>query len=71
MLTSYILIQLNGCPFNCAPNLSLKDLLIYLEFDVNSVIVEYNHEIVQAVAFSDIFIASGDKIEVLAIVGGG
>lgn len=71
MLTNYISIRLNGQPFNCVPNLSLHDLLSYLEFDMNLVIVEHNNEIVQAIALSTIFVMPGDKIEVLAIVGGG
>lgn len=71
MLTNYILIQLNGKPFNCFPNLSLKDLLVYLDCNLSSIVVEYNHEIVQATSFNKIFINSGDKVEVLTMVGGG
>ena len=71
MLTNYVSIQLNGQPFNCASRLSLKDLLIYLGFDLTAVIVEYNNEIVQNIAFSGVTIMHGDKIEVLTIVGGG
>ena len=71
MLTNYILIQLNGKPFNCCPNLSLKDLLVYLDCNLSSIVVEYNHEIVQATSFNKIFINSGDKVEVLTMVGGG
>ena len=71
MLTDYILIQLNGKPFNCFPNWSLKDLLVYLDFNLSSVVVEYNYEIVQATSFAKIFINSGDKVEILTMVGGG
>lgn len=71
MLTNYILIQLNGRPFNCSPGLSLQDLLTYLDFDSDSVIVEYNGEIIQNTIFNSIAIVSDDKIEVLTIVGGG
>lgn len=71
MLTNYILIKLNGEPFNCSPNMSLEDLLIYLSYDVSSIIVEYNRAVVQNTSFNQIIISSGDIIEVLTIVGGG
>jgi len=71
MLTNYISVQLNGRPFNCSPGLSLKDFLDYLAFDMNSIIVEYNNQIVTAVSFYSIVIMPDDKIEVLTIVGGG
>lgn len=71
MLTNYISIRLNGQPFNCAPQLSLKDLLVYLGFDLTAVIVEYNNEIVQSAAFNTVMLMHGDRIEVLTIVGGG
>lgn len=71
MFTNYILIQLNGQPFNCLPRLSLKDILSYLDFELDSVIIEYNSEIIQNSSLDDIQLASGDKVEVLTIVGGG
>jgi len=71
MLTNYILIYINGEPLNCLPDLSLEDLLIYLDFNLSSIVVEYNQSIVQLTAFNRIIIKSGDKIEVLTMVGGG
>ena len=71
MLTNYIAIYLNGRPFNCAPDLSLKDFLEYLAFDINSVIIEYNRQIVPTVSLYSIMVKPDDKIEVLTIVGGG
>jgi sulfur carrier protein len=71
MLTNYISVHLNGRPFNCSPDLSLEDLLNYLAFDLSSVIVEHNREIIQGLSYSNVFVMPGDKIEVLTIVGGG
>jgi len=71
MLTNYILIHINGEPLNCLPNLSLEDLLIYLDFNLSSIVVEYNKSIIQVTSFNKIIIKSGDKIEVLTMVGGG
>lgn len=71
MLTDYILIQVNGKPLNCFPNMSLKDLLVYLDCELNSIVVEYNHMIVQNSIFDQIVINPGDIVEILTIVGGG
>ena len=71
MLTNYIFIQLNGKPFNCATNLALKDLLLYLDVNFTSIIVEYNNEIIQNTSLEQIILQNGDKVELLTIVGGG
>lgn len=71
MLTHYILIQLNGKPFNCASNLLLIDLLMYLNINLYSTIIEYNNEIIQFASFNKIVLKQGDKVECLTIVGGG
>ena len=71
MLTNYVLIQLNGKPFNCLQGFSLKDILLYLDFDLDTVIVEHNSIIIPASFLHSINLVEGDKIEVLTIVGGG
>ena len=71
MLTHYVLIQLNGKPFNCASNLSLIDLLVYLNLNLYSTIVEYNSEVIQFTSLNKIILRQGDKVEFLTIVGGG
>lgn len=71
MITNYILVQLNGQPFNCLLGISLKDLILYLNFDITSLIVEYNQEIIPFTDWDSIIVRSGDKIELVTIVGGG
>ena len=71
MLTCYISIYLNGKPFNCKPNLLLEDLLVYLDINSNSIIVEYNNDIIQDALLNQIVLRHGDKVEVLTMVGGG
>lgn len=71
MTNQYILVYLNGKPFNCKSNLLLKDFLDYLEISMSSSIVEYNNQIVQNISFNTVMLHQGDKIEILTIVGGG
>ena len=71
MTNQYILVYLNGKPFNCKFNLLLKDLLDYLDISMNSSVVEYNNQIVQNSFLNKIILHQGDKIEIVTIVGGG
>nr|YP_009546410.1 thiamine biosynthesis protein S [Gelidium gabrielsonii]AYO27758.1 thiamine biosynthesis protein S [Gelidium gabrielsonii] len=67
----YNTIILNGRPLNCSAETSLHNLLVHYQFDINSIIVEYNQKIVSIDNLSSIFLKSDDKIEVITIVGGG
>lgn len=71
MFTNYILIQLNGKPFNCVLGFSLQDIILYLDFDLNSTVIEYNSVIIQNSDLDRIVAVEGDRIELLTIVGGG
>lgn len=71
MLTNYVLIQLNGKPFNCLSGILLKDILLYLGYSLDSIVVEYNSEVINDLELNKKIINTGDKIEILTIVGGG
>ena len=67
----YNTIFINGDAFNCQKSMSLQDLLIYLNFDINSIAIEYNRELLVSRDFDKIFFNSQDHLEVITIVGGG
>nr|QCI09143.1 Thiamin biosynthesis protein S [Inkyuleea mariana] len=67
----YYTIFVNGQAFNCCESMSLKDILLYLDFDISIVVVEYNKEIIIKANFDHIFVQSQDSLEVITIVGGG
>lgn len=71
MLKQYISIYLNGKPFNCFQNILLEDLLVYLNVNLNSTLVEYNGTIINDRVLHQIVLKQGDKIELVTIVGGG
>ena len=66
----YHTVFVNGEAFNCLGSMSLRDLLIYLDFDVSRVVVEYNSKIIMNCHLNNIFINNHDKLEVITIVGG-
>nr|QVY58445.1 thiamine biosynthesis protein S [Kappaphycus striatus] len=68
---TYNTIFINGEAFNCLYSMSLQDLILYLDFDINTVIVEHNQQIISKELFNEIFFKHQDKLEVITIVGGG
>lgn len=71
MFEHYITVFINGEPFNCNESMSLKDLLLYLNFNLDIIVVEYNKEIIDACSYDHCFFKMNDSIEVITIVGGG
>lgn len=71
MNSQYSTVMINGEPFNCLQSMSLYDLLIYLDFDIDRVIVEYNNKVITNSLFHNISMNNHDKLEVITIVGGG
>nr|UAD87285.1 Thiamine biosynthesis protein [Gracilaria pacifica] len=67
----YNTIFINGQAFNCYIDMSLKDLIFYLEFELNTIVVEHNNCIIHFTEFERTFFKSQDKIEIITIVGGG
>nr|YP_010619168.1 thiamin biosynthesis protein S [Pterosiphonia complanata]WAX03181.1 thiamin biosynthesis protein S [Pterosiphonia complanata] len=70
-MKSYFTIFINGEPFNCDSYMSLFDILLYLDVDVNNVIIEYNNDIVNKIQFHSLLFKPNDSIEIITIVGGG
>nr|YP_009391944.1 thiamin biosynthesis protein S [Acrosorium ciliolatum]ARW60088.1 thiamin biosynthesis protein S [Acrosorium ciliolatum] len=70
-MNNYLTIFINGDPFNCDSSMSLKDILLYLNFNINSIIIEYNQDIINLSSFDSISLKNNDHLEVITIVGGG
>nr|YP_009394435.1 thiamin biosynthesis protein S [Leptosiphonia brodiei]ARW62997.1 thiamin biosynthesis protein S [Leptosiphonia brodiei] len=70
-MQNYLTIFINGSPFNCDSSMSLNDILNYLDININLVIIEYNHSIVEKQNFNSLYFRNNDSIEVISIVGGG
>ncbi|MBD2342762.1 sulfur carrier protein ThiS [Anabaena subtropica] len=66
-----ITLQVNGETHNCLPQVLLPDLLRQLGFNPRLVAVEYNGEILHRQFWEQTKVQSGDRLEVVTIVGGG
>jgi sulfur carrier protein len=66
-----ITLQVNGEPRRCQPHLALPDLLTQLNLNPRLVAVEYNGEILHRQFWETTCLQSGDRLEIVTIVGGG
>lgn len=66
-----VTITLNGEPFALDHPLSIGDLLARLDLDPRRVAVERNLVVIKRDAYPGTCIESGDRIEIVNLVGGG
>ena len=52
-------------------NITLFDLVTYFNYNKSLLVLEYNHLICNKKNWKQSFIKTGDKIEIVTIVGGG
>jgi sulfur carrier protein len=64
-------LTVNGDGREARSGSTLADLVTDLGLDVRKVAVEHNLEIAPRSRYSDTVLADGDKIEIVAFVGGG
>lgn len=62
---------INGKKRDFPDGTSVLDMLKELSLDVEKVVVEVNASIIDKALFADHKLSSGDKIEIIAFVGGG
>lgn len=65
------LVKLNGLLYEYKPPLSIYNLLEYLGFNLNVILVDYNGAIVQKHLWTTIQIKNKDNLEILTLAGGG
>nr|YP_010337771.1 thiamine biosynthesis protein S [Sahlingia subintegra]UNJ17356.1 thiamine biosynthesis protein S [Sahlingia subintegra] len=66
-----ITVKINGEPFSCTSPIFLSQLLEYLDFNLQTIIVEHNSKIVNRNMLDIVQVENKDKIEIVTIVGGG
>ena len=64
-------IQVNGESHTCQAKTFLPELLVNLELNPQLIAVEYNGEILHRQYWDSTQMQSGDRLEIVTIVGGG
>nr|QUE28069.1 ThiS [Sahlingia subintegra] len=66
-----ITVKINGEAFSCTSPIFLSQLLEYLDFNIQIIIIEYNSKILNKNMIDTVKLKNKDKIEIVTIVGGG
>lgn len=66
-----MIINLNGKEEVLQEGITVQDLIAFKGLDPDTVIVEYNNDLVQKETWTGIVLKENDRIEVLRFVGGG
>jgi sulfur carrier protein len=69
--TNTINIQVNGESHTCTTQTTLPELVRQLDLNPRLIAVEYNGEILHRQYWEETQMQSGDRLEIVTIVGGG
>jgi len=64
-------VTINGKNEILEEEMNIKDLLTKKGIDLNTVVIEYNYDIVKKEEWGNIILKENDNLEVLRFVGGG
>ena len=70
-MMKYSTLKLNGILYEYVNPLSLNELLNYLGFNLDVILIDYNGTIIQRQMWKTIQIQNQDKLEILTLAGGG
>jgi sulfur carrier protein len=62
---------LNGQEYSTECDLTILELIQYFNYNTSLLVLEYNNLICNKKSWSNTFIKTNDKIEIVTIVGGG
>ena len=65
------ILKINGSKYLFASNFSISDLIKYLGFNKNVIVIDYNGLILEKNRWNQIFLRNNDSLEILSIAGGG
>ena len=71
MINQDITVYINGEPFVCTTPIKLIDLIQYLDFNLDLIVIEYNKEILSSPNLSTVLLQHMDTVEIITVVGGG
>ncbi|MGH9971159.1 MAG: sulfur carrier protein ThiS [Pyrinomonadaceae bacterium] len=64
-------LRVNGESREVADNLSLQELVRYLQLKPEQIAVELNHSVVRRAGWASTVLKEGDNVEIVHFVGGG
>lgn len=69
--SSTVQVHLNGKEREIPEDLSVREMLAFLDLDPALVVVEHNRKILDRAHFDGVTVEEGDRLELVHFVGGG
>jgi|TARA_B110000971_G_scaffold164582_1_gene168458 sulfur carrier protein len=64
-------VNINGSRYLFTSSFTILELLLYLGFNMNVIVIDYNGSILQKSLWKQINLKNEDNLEILSIAGGG
>ncbi len=65
------ILKINGSKYLFDSKFTIFDLMKYLGFNKNVIVIDYNGLILEKTLWKKTFLCNGDSLEILSIAGGG
>ena len=65
------MLNINGAKYFFIPGFTITELINYLGFNKNVIVIDYNGIILDKNLWERTFLQTDDKLEILSIAGGG
>ena len=65
------IVNINGARYLFTSPFTILELLVYLGFNMNVIVIDYNGSILQKSLWKQIYLKNEDNLEILSIAGGG
>lgn len=70
-MTNLKIFSLNGNRYRVNNRITIYNLIEYMGYKQNLIVIEYNHKIILKTTWKETQICHNDTIEIITIVGGG
>ena len=64
-------IKINDYKYIFFQKLTIEDLLVYLGFNINVILINYNGALISKELIRKVFMKNNDYLEIITIAGGG
>ena len=64
-------VNINGSRYLFTSSFTILELLVYLGFNMNVIVIDYNGSILQKSLWEQMYLKNEDNLEILSIAGGG
>nr|YP_010596569.1 sulfur carrier protein ThiS adenylyltransferase [Chrysotila carterae]WAK83205.1 sulfur carrier protein ThiS adenylyltransferase [Chrysotila carterae] len=65
------IVFINGIEYEYKREVSLYNILLYLGFSLETILIDYNGTIISSNKLTSVYIKPNDRLEIITLAGGG